>query len=213
VSFLYRRYAAEPRLPGFFIRNKARRYALFYHAEQAPNLASTVTLAETRDRLGMPRLKVDLRYSEIDVQSVVASHEIIDRNLRAAGIGRLDHHFPITERAARVRDQMTDGYHQIGTIRMATDASQGVVDADGRVHGTPNLFVAGSAVFPTSGQANPTLLITALSARLAAHLARLVRDLPEPAALTRMREHATGAAAIRPSFTTDRHPAPVTMAG
>ena len=181
VRFLYRRYAAEPRLPGFFVRNKARRYAFFYHAEQAPNPDSTVTLTEARDALGMPRLKVDLRYSELDVRSVVEGHRIVDRNLRAAGLGRLEYHGPEEERAASVWDQMTDGYHQIGTVRMAADAKRGVVDGDCRVHGTANLFVAGSATFPTSGQANPTLLITALSARLAARIARVVRELPEPA--------------------------------
>ncbi len=190
ASFLYRRYAKEPRLPGFFVRNKARRYALFYHAEQAPNLASTVTLSDACDRLGMPRLRVDLRYSDVDAHSVVASHEIIDRDLRAAGIGQLDYHFPEAERPARIWDQMSDGYHQIGTVRMAADPARGVVDADCRVHGTPNLFVASSAVFPTSSQANPTLLITALSARLAAHVARLVRDLPEPVSAPRSLQRA-----------------------
>jgi choline dehydrogenase-like flavoprotein len=182
TRFMYRRYLKKPRLPGFFIRNKARRYAFFYHAEQVPNLASTVSLGEARDALGMPRLKIDLRYSDLDANSVVAAHDIIDRNLRAAGIGHLEHHFPAEERAARIRDQMTDGYHQIGTIRMAADAAHGVVDGDCRVHGTTNLFVAGSGVFPTSGQANPTLLITAMSARLADHIARRVRDLSKPVA-------------------------------
>ena len=82
ACFLYRRYATTPRLPGFFIRNKARRYALFYHAEQAPNLASTVSLSRACDALGLPRLKIDLRYSDQDARSVVAGHEIIDRNLQ-----------------------------------------------------------------------------------------------------------------------------------
>jgi choline dehydrogenase-like flavoprotein len=213
ARFLYRRYGTTPRLPGFFIRNKARRYTMFYHAEQAPNPASTVSLGDARDALGLPRLKIDLRYSDIDVASVIAGHEIIDRNLREAGIGRLEHHFPPEERAARIWDQMTDGYHQIGTIRMAADPVRGVVDADCRVYGSPNLFVAGSAVFPTSGQANPTLLITALSARLAAHVARLVRELPEPSAdSSHFREGATTTHAIRPSFTPQRDAAPVTMA-
>jgi choline dehydrogenase-like flavoprotein len=208
TRFLYRRYGTTPRLPGFFIPNKARRYALFYHSEQAPNPASTVSLSDARDALGMPRLKIDLRYGERDAASVVAGHEIIDRDLRAAGLGRLEYHVPVQERAARVREQMTDGYHQTGTIRMAADSKRGVVDADCRVHGTPNLFVASSAVFPTSGQANPTLLITALSARLAAHIAGLVRELPAP--------DRAATSAVRPSFTAERlsepHPEPVTIA-
>jgi choline dehydrogenase-like flavoprotein len=213
ARFLYRRYGTTPRLPGFFIRNKARRYALFYHAEQAPNAASTVSLGEGRDSLGMPRLKIDLRYGDGDVASVITGHEIIGRNLRDAGIGRLEHHFPAEERPVHIWEQMTDGYHQIGTIRMAADPARGVVDADCRVHGSPNLFVAGSAVFPTSGQANPTLLITALSARLAAHVARLVRELPEPSGdNTHFRENAPVNRSVRPSFTPRPDPAVVTMA-
>jgi choline dehydrogenase-like flavoprotein len=140
---------------------------------------------------------------------VAASHEIIDRNLRAAGLGRLEYHVPPEECAASVWDQMTDGYHQIGMIRMAAAPSHGVVDADCRVHGTPNLFVASSAVFATSGQANPTLLITALSARLAAHVARLLQSVPTE---TQIRERNASSATVRPSFTTESHPLPVTIA-
>jgi len=50
-----------------------------------------------------------------------------------------------------------------------------VVDLDCRVHGIDNLFVASSATFPTSSQANPTLTIVALSLRLAEHLRSLLR--------------------------------------
>lgn len=65
---------------------------------------------------------------------------------------------------------MTDGYHQIGTVRMAADPTRGVVDADCRVHGIANLYVGGSSVFPTCGATNPTLTITALALRLSDHL-------------------------------------------
>jgi choline dehydrogenase-like flavoprotein len=50
---------------------------------------------------------------------------------------------------------------------MSTTPAEGVVDADCRVHGVGNLFVAGSSVFPTVGAANPTLTIVAMSLRLA----------------------------------------------
>ena len=62
------------------------------------------------------------------------------------------------------------GKHHSGTARMAADPKQGVVDADCRVHGVSNLYVAGSAVFPTHGYATPTLTIVALALRLADHL-------------------------------------------
>ncbi len=46
----------------------------------------------------------------------------------------------------------------------------------------PNLYVAGSSVFPTAGFANPTLTIVALALRLADHL-RAAR-LGDPTRLT-----------------------------
>jgi choline dehydrogenase-like flavoprotein len=59
----------------------------------------------------------------------------------------------------------------MGATRMSDDPRRGVVDAWGRVHGTANLYVAGSSVFPTGGWANPTLTIAALSLRTADRLA------------------------------------------
>jgi choline dehydrogenase-like flavoprotein len=53
---------------------------------------------------------------------------------------------------------------------MATDPSQGVVNADCRVHGISNFYVAGSSVFPSCGPVNPTLTIVALALRLADHI-------------------------------------------
>lgn len=54
---------------------------------------------------------------------------------------------------------------------MHPDPARGVVDAHCRVHGTSNLYVAGSSVFPSGGYANPTLTIVALAIQLAEHLA------------------------------------------
>ena len=60
--------------------------------------------------------------------------------------------------------------HHLGTCRMGDDPATSVADADLRVHGSRNLYIAGSAAFVTGGGANPTLTIVALSHRLAAHL-------------------------------------------
>jgi choline dehydrogenase-like flavoprotein len=170
ARFLHGRYLAKVRIPGFFVRSAARRYAFHYHAEQAPNDASVVTLSSDCDALGMPQLRIDLRYSDLDASSVSKCHDVIDRNLREAGIGHLEYTTSVDDRSGVILANGSDGFHQIGTTRMAADPRRGVVDANCRVHGAPNLFIASSSVFPTSGQANPTLLLAALSARLAAHL-------------------------------------------
>ena len=58
----------------------------------------------------------------------------------------------------------------MGTTRMHVDPKQGVVDANCRVHGLANLYIAGAAVYPTAGSANPTLTLVALSLRLSDYL-------------------------------------------
>jgi choline dehydrogenase-like flavoprotein len=62
-----------------------------------------------------------------------------------------------------------------------------VVDGDLRCFDCPNLFVLGSAVFPTSGQANPTLSIVAFAARLAVTIA--AEAIPAPRIVSRASAH------------------------
>ncbi len=59
----------------------------------------------------------------------------------------------------------------MGTTRMHDSPKLGVVDRNCRVHGTNNLYIAGSSVFPTAGGDFPTITIVALTLRLADHIA------------------------------------------
>jgi choline dehydrogenase-like flavoprotein len=60
--------------------------------------------------------------------------------------------------------------HNLGTCRMSADPSEGVVDAFGRAHDVPNLFVSDGSTFTTGAAANPTLTIVALAIRQAEHI-------------------------------------------
>jgi choline dehydrogenase-like flavoprotein len=68
------------------------------------------------------------------------------------------------------RDDADGAGHIMGTARMVGDPKQSLVDRDLRSHDHPNLFILGSAVFPTSATANPTLTIAALSLRAVAQI-------------------------------------------
>lgn len=157
---------------------------LIVRAEQAPNPHSRVVLSDRRDALGVPQADLDWRLSPLDKRSVAVLAEALDNEFQRLGLGRV-----------RIQDWLRDGtttwpldptvsnhpiggYHHIGTTRMATDPKRGVVDADGRVHGIANLYIAGSSVFPTAGWANPTLTIIALSLRLADHVHGRLASLP-----------------------------------
>jgi len=66
--------------------------------------------------------------------------------------------------------------HEVGTMRMAQSAADGVVDADLRLHGADGVYVCDLSVFPSSPAANPTLTLAALATRLGDHLADRLGD-------------------------------------
>lgn len=141
--------------------------ALYMRTEMAPNRDSRVTLGVDQDALGLPRVRVDWRLGELDRRSVDKSLEAVARALGQHGIGRV---LSVPALNPAIWDRVEGGNHHIGTTRMHDSPRSGVVDADCRVHGVSNLFVAGSSVFTTSGVANPTLTIVALALRLARSL-------------------------------------------
>jgi choline dehydrogenase-like flavoprotein len=141
-------------------------FILRVQAEQSPNPSSRVTLDDARDAFGLRKAGLDWRVTEFDRRSIRRTQEILDRELRRAKLGRLERKLGEEDPPALFRG----AFHHMGTTRMHREASLGVVDADCRVHGLANLFVAGSSVFPTAGCANPTLTLVALAVRLADHL-------------------------------------------
>jgi choline dehydrogenase-like flavoprotein len=188
------RTLAERKFPSIIIRPRANLFSLDFHAEQEPNPLSRVTLTDRRDVLGMPQLNVDWRYTSGDVATVKSALALLAQDLKTTGAGRFEYDPESVEE--EVTRYGAYGGHHIGTARMGTDPRTSVVNADGRVHGVANLFLAGSATFPTSSQANPTLTIVALSLRLAQHLAaRLQPPLPTLASEL----HGGTAAASEPS--------------
>jgi len=166
------RFIRKPRKPGFLVPNRGGRYALNYHAEHAPNPDSRITLSAATDSFGLPRARIDLQFSDIDVRSVIESHRLLDAALRANSIGRVEFQYPEAQLPEKIISQITDGFHQVGTTRMGNDPNASVVDADLKAHGLENLYVASSSVFPTSSQANSTLLAVALGMRLTKLLTR-----------------------------------------
>ena len=170
ASFLYGRYLARPRLPGFFVQSPTNRYALHYHAEQTPQADSRIELADTRDAHGLARARVRLCWAEQDFASILRADRLLDQNLRARGAGQLEFMAEEAALMASMRAQAVDGYHQMGGLRMGASPAEGVTDGYGGVFGVPNLTVAGSALFPGAGQANPTLPLVAMALRSAGQI-------------------------------------------
>jgi choline dehydrogenase-like flavoprotein len=171
--------AGIPALAGALYRRQVRglhsaggrpdRVWLEVWVEQAPRADRRVTLAGTRDALGLRQPAVSWRCDPEELETSRQLTRWIAEDLHRLGVARVRELPAMTDDAAWHAD-VHDAFHPAGTTRMADSPRDGVVDRDLQVHGVAGLHVLGASVFPTSGYANPTLTIVALALRLAGHL-------------------------------------------
>jgi choline dehydrogenase-like flavoprotein len=148
---------------------------LYVSWEQAPRPENRITLSPTeRDNLGIPRLELHWRKNELEHRTLLEGLRLFGKTLAEKDYGRVRIADWILNGDPYPADQELAGNHHMGGTRMGDDLKKSVVDRDQKVHGMANLYVAGSSVFATSGQCNPTTTIVALSARLGDHLARRI---------------------------------------
>jgi choline dehydrogenase-like flavoprotein len=151
------------------------------NVEQEPNLASRVRLAKKKDALGMPMVHVDWHLTRDDRMRIFRTARLFAEQFGQANLGRARVVIGGYEAGSEIHsdeeidDDALDFYigsnmHHMGTARMHRSPRSGVVDANCRVHDLKNLFIGGSAVFPTYGASPPTMTIVALATRLADHL-------------------------------------------
>lgn len=136
--------------------------------EQVPNSKSRVFLSDACDATGMRRSVLDWHLTEAEIRTWRRSAEVIATEFERLGIGSVDlDGLEIPDDPEQLSGRVVDTGHHMGTTRMSNSAEAGVVDPNCRVFGVDNLYVASSAVFPTSGTANPTFTIIALAIRIA----------------------------------------------
>lgn len=136
--------------------------ALLLNVEQRPDPENRLVLSSEHDALGLPRAELHWRWRPGEQAALQRLRSLVASVLEDAKLGRVE-----IDSEARPDP---NAHHHAGTTRMSTEPGGGVVDPDGRVHGTDNLYAAGASLFPTAGFANPMLTIVALSLRLGDHL-------------------------------------------
>jgi len=134
-----------------------RVYGLFLQTEDGSHPDNRVLAgADAGDR---PQLNYDLAR----IPAAQAEHRRLVRTLRRQllGLGYI----------ALVKAIPLQGTaHACGTLVAGNDPATSVVDANGKVHGMGNLYVADGSVLPRSSRAKPALTIYAWGLRLASHL-------------------------------------------
>ncbi|MGI8613194.1 MAG: GMC family oxidoreductase [Nocardioidaceae bacterium] len=120
-----------------------------------------VTLADEKDRHGLPVARFSYSQCDNDRLLMKAAQAVMEDILHAAGATEVMsvHRFA----------------HLVGGARMAADETAGVVDGDCRTFAVPNLLITDGSVLPTQGAANPALTIMAVAARAADRLVASAR--------------------------------------
>ena len=144
--------------------------------EQAPVVdGSSVSLATDKDELGMRKAQVDWKLSEVDRRTIRTIGLEVAKGFARSGLGLVKLRDYIVDAAREI--PVLPHAHHMGTTRMAQSAEWGVVDANCKVFGTTNLYIAGSSIFSTGGGCNPTMPILQFTLRLADHLKARVSGL------------------------------------
>jgi choline dehydrogenase-like flavoprotein len=147
------------------VRHSAPRSAcLSAIVEQLPSPDNRVTVHKTEvDAIGIPRPEIHFSIDDYTQRGIEAAQETSRKVLEAAGGTNVS-----------AFSNPTSACHIMGTTRMGNDPATSVTDGYGRSHDHPNLYIAGSSLFPAGGSANPTLTLSALALRSAT---RIIEDL------------------------------------
>ena len=137
---------------------------LWIVGEDMPQSTNRVTLnTDVKDQHGLPVPNLHFNDHPNDVAMRTYAHEHtaeLYRSVGAVGVTATPP-YPAT--------------HNMGTTRMSAKPEDGVLNAYGRAHDVPNLFVSDGSVFTTGAAANPTLTIVALAVRQAEHIIEQLR--------------------------------------
>ncbi len=138
------------------IRDKVSRQVMIASmTEQLPDPENRIVPDyEQRDAIGIPRPKTFYRFDHYTRRGMAVAEEVHEEIFGHLGTDQPRH-----------SGEPLSGAHIMGTCKMGTDPRHAVVDSDLRAHDHPNLFILGSAAYPTGAAANPTLTIAALSLR------------------------------------------------
>ncbi|MDF7673722.1 GMC family oxidoreductase [Acetobacteraceae bacterium ESL0709] len=142
----------------------ARMMNIYSFLEPLPDPANRVQPnPDWKDALGLPGLKVHFTISDYVKQGADRIREEY-KNITRLMNGKI----------VRITDEFENHDHLMGTMIMGTDASDSVVNHEGRSFDHPNLFIASAGVIPAAGVINPTLTAAAMAIRSADIIAREV---------------------------------------
>ncbi len=143
------------------------RLEVVHSVEQLPHRDNRMYLSEETNRLGLRRITFDYQIHDSDYAAFKRFQDVMGKAVAEAGFGTFK---PYRDKDDNIDMVSMSCGHHMGMTRMGADPATSVTDGDCRVHGTDNLYVACSGLYPTGGSANPTFLAISLGIRIADRL-------------------------------------------
>jgi choline dehydrogenase-like flavoprotein len=134
----------------------SRIYGLFLQTEDGSHAGNRIQATD-----GLPRIDYDSARISAARDEHAALVSTLSKQLLSIGYLPLARAIPLAGTA-----------HACGTLVTGNDPARSVVDANGKVHGMENLYVADGSVLPRSSRVNPALTIYAWGLRVASRLNR-----------------------------------------
>jgi choline dehydrogenase-like flavoprotein len=145
-------------------------------AQPGDTKKSWINLALQNDpRINRPRAWVNLDPSDADVTAWKEMEDAAVALLKAVAGNPAD-----VQNIQINRNAIGSTHHEAGTLWMG-DPGQSVTDSFGKFHNVANVYVAGPALFPVIGSANPSLTATTLARRTADAVVSSQTIPPNPA--------------------------------
>lgn len=152
---------------GHALRERMQQYnrvaGINMHGDCLPSSQNFIELSDEKDAMGLPKPIIYFTNGENEKKMTAHAKKLMVDVWEAAGARNIWWNWR--------------NAHTIGTCRMGTDPQAAVVNAQGRSHDIPNLYICDNSVFPSALSVNPALTIMALSLKTAdaflAHSKRL----------------------------------------
>ena len=129
--------------------------------EVLPNPENRISLSDQKDKLGLPKPKVNYAIHEYTRKGAMESHKDFTRIAQLMGGTNLRY---------SAEGIFANNQHITGTMSMGIDPKTSVCDSYGRTHDHDNLFICSTGIMPTSATMNSTLTAAALTLRTAQHI-------------------------------------------
>jgi len=132
---------------------------------------------EVKDKWGIPVLRFHWEWGENEMKMAADMQETFRSIVETAGgtviAGTRRHPLPQDSAHQPPQVRISQGgaiIHELGTVRMGSDAKASALNRNCQAHDVKNLFVADAAPFVSNPDKNPTLTIMALSWRTSEYL-------------------------------------------